>query len=108
MRLSHIPLRLTTGAFILNAGLGKRDLDKDSAAGMQAMAARFIRRSAGSTRDVREDAQLRGNDSGCGTSGTLRAGRPAGVGFGIFPDPCSLGVLTTDVDDAAGGWLTLE
>jgi hypothetical protein len=40
MRLSHIPLRLTTGAFILNAGLGKRDLDKDSAAGMQAMAAR--------------------------------------------------------------------
>ena len=40
MRLSHIPLRLTTGAFILNAGLGKRDLDGDSAAGMQAMAAR--------------------------------------------------------------------
>ncbi|MBG6182916.1 hypothetical protein IWX65_000863 [Arthrobacter sp. CAN_A214] len=38
IRLSHIPLRLTTGAFILNSGLGKRGLDKDSAAGMQGMA----------------------------------------------------------------------
>ncbi len=27
MRLSHIPLRLATGLFILNSGLGKRDLD---------------------------------------------------------------------------------
>lgn len=36
--LSHIPLRLTTGAFILNSGLGKRGLDADSAAGMQQMA----------------------------------------------------------------------
>jgi hypothetical protein len=42
MRLIHIPLRLTTGAFILNAGWGKRHLDDDSAAGLQAMAARVI------------------------------------------------------------------
>lgn len=42
MRMSHIPLRLTTGAFILNAGYGKRKLDKESAAGLQAMAARVI------------------------------------------------------------------
>jgi hypothetical protein len=42
MRLTHIPLRLTTGAFILNAGWGKRHLDKDSAAGIQTMAARVI------------------------------------------------------------------
>ena len=42
MRMSHIPLRLTTGAFILNSGFGKRNLDKDSAAGLQAMAARVI------------------------------------------------------------------
>lgn len=42
MRLNHVPLRLTTGAFILNAGWGKRKLDKDSAAGLQAMAARVI------------------------------------------------------------------
>jgi hypothetical protein len=42
MRLTHIPLRLTTGAFILNAGWGKRHLDKDSAAGLQAMAARVV------------------------------------------------------------------
>ncbi|MET3174679.1 UNVERIFIED_ORG: hypothetical protein ABIB52_002530 [Arthrobacter sp. UYCu721] len=41
-RMSHIPLRLTTGAFILNAGYGERNLDKDSAAGLQAMAARVI------------------------------------------------------------------
>ncbi len=42
MRLNRIPLRLTTGAFILNAGWGKLNLDKDSAAGIQAMAARVI------------------------------------------------------------------
>ena len=38
MRLSHIPLRLVTGAYILNSGLGKRNLDQDSAAGLQQMA----------------------------------------------------------------------
>ncbi|MFJ7748787.1 hypothetical protein ACIQXM_02390 [Arthrobacter sp. NPDC097144] len=38
MRISHIPLRLTTGAYILNSGLGKRNLDKESAAGLQQMA----------------------------------------------------------------------
>jgi hypothetical protein len=42
MRVTHIPLRLSTGAFILNAGWGKRHLDKDTAAGLQAMAARVI------------------------------------------------------------------
>ncbi|MEC5203264.1 hypothetical protein RCH17_002072 [Arthrobacter sp. MP_M7] len=40
MRLSHLPLRLTTGAFILNSGLNKRRLDAEGAAGLQAMAAR--------------------------------------------------------------------
>jgi hypothetical protein len=38
MRISHLPLRATTGAFILNSGLVKRGLDADSAAGMQGMA----------------------------------------------------------------------
>jgi len=42
MRLSHLPLRLTTGAFILNSGWGKRNLDAESAAGVQAMAARAL------------------------------------------------------------------
>jgi hypothetical protein len=42
MRLSHIPLRLTTGAFILNVGWGKHDIDKDRAAGLQTMAATVI------------------------------------------------------------------
>lgn len=31
MRLSHIPLRLTTGAFILNSGVGKLSADDDAA-----------------------------------------------------------------------------
>jgi hypothetical protein len=39
MKLSHIPLRLTTGAFILNSGLGKRGLEGENAAGVQGMAA---------------------------------------------------------------------
>jgi hypothetical protein len=37
MKLSHIPLRLTTGAFILNSGLGKQKLDRDTAAALQEM-----------------------------------------------------------------------
>lgn len=39
MNLSHAPLRLATGAFILNSGLGKRGLPVEAAAGMQDMAA---------------------------------------------------------------------
>ena len=39
MRLSHIPLRVTTGAFILNSGLGKRGLPEEAAAGIHGMAA---------------------------------------------------------------------
>jgi hypothetical protein len=40
MKLSHIPLRLATGAFILNAGYSKRNLDKGTAAQMQGMGAK--------------------------------------------------------------------
>ena len=39
MKFSQIPLRLTTGAFILNSGMNKRNLDAESAAGLQGMAA---------------------------------------------------------------------
>ncbi len=35
-RLRHLPLRLVTGAFLLNSGLGKRDVDADMAAGLHA------------------------------------------------------------------------
>lgn len=35
-RLRHLPMRLATGAYILNAGLGKRKLPDEVAAGMQA------------------------------------------------------------------------
>ena len=39
-RPTHIPLRLTPGAFILNSGLGKTNLDEGSAGYMQAMASK--------------------------------------------------------------------
>lgn len=38
MKLSHLPLRLATGAFVLNSGLGKRGVPEEAAAGMQSMA----------------------------------------------------------------------
>lgn len=44
MRISHVPLRLATGAYILNSGLDKRGMDRDSAAGIQGMAANAIPR----------------------------------------------------------------
>lgn len=46
MRISHVPLRLATGAFILNAGYDKRGLDAESAAGLQGMAAAAIPQAA--------------------------------------------------------------
>lgn len=39
MKIRHLPVRLTVGAFFLNSGLGKFQLDEESAAGMQEMAA---------------------------------------------------------------------
>lgn len=42
MNLSHAPLRLATGAYILNSGLSKRGLPAEAAAGMQGMAANGI------------------------------------------------------------------
>ncbi|MFG1954399.1 hypothetical protein [Micromonospora sp. NPDC048830] len=39
MKLTHVPLRTTVGAFILNSGLGKRSLEGEAAAGMHGMAA---------------------------------------------------------------------
>ncbi|MFC4554155.1 hypothetical protein [Georgenia faecalis] len=40
--LRHAPPRLAAGAFILNSGLGKRNLDAESAAGLQAMAVNAV------------------------------------------------------------------
>lgn len=42
IKLRHVPPRLAAGAFILNSGLGKRGLDDESAAGLQAMAANGV------------------------------------------------------------------
>ena len=38
MQLSHVPLRLATGAFILNSGLSKRKLPPEAAEGLHGMA----------------------------------------------------------------------
>lgn len=39
IKLNHVPVRLAAGAFILNAGLGKRNLPEEAAAGLQSSAA---------------------------------------------------------------------
>lgn len=49
MRPSHLPLRLTSGAFILNSGLGKRGADGDTAAAMQGMASSVVPQAANLT-----------------------------------------------------------
>lgn len=38
MKLAHLPLRLSIGAYFLNSGLGKRNLEGAAAEGMHAMA----------------------------------------------------------------------
>lgn len=47
MRISHVPLRLATGAFILNSGLVKRAMPPEAAAGLHGMAAGAIPQVAG-------------------------------------------------------------
>lgn len=42
MRLSHLPLRLATGAYILDSGLSKRNLEGEAAEGMHGMASGAI------------------------------------------------------------------
>ncbi|MEU5942047.1 hypothetical protein ABZ807_23320 [Micromonospora sp. NPDC047548] len=42
MKLTHAPLRVSIGAFILNSGLGKRTLEGEAAAGLHGMAAGSI------------------------------------------------------------------
>ena len=42
MRLSHLPLRVVSGAFILNSGLNKRSVDGQTAEGMHGMASNAI------------------------------------------------------------------
>ena len=42
MRLAHLPLRVTTGAYILNSGLSKQNLEGQAAEGVHGMAANAI------------------------------------------------------------------
>lgn len=44
MKLSHLPLRLASGAFILNSGIGKLSADEGTAQWLQASAAHAIPR----------------------------------------------------------------
>ncbi|MFD6568464.1 hypothetical protein [Micromonospora profundi] len=39
MKLAHLPLRVSIGAYFVNSGLGKRNLEGEAAAGMHGMAA---------------------------------------------------------------------
>lgn len=39
IKARHMPARIATGAFILNSGLGKRDVDEEHAKGVHGMAA---------------------------------------------------------------------
>jgi hypothetical protein len=42
MNLAHLPLRAAIGAYVLNSGLNKRNLEAEAAEGMHAMAANAI------------------------------------------------------------------
>jgi uncharacterized membrane protein YphA (DoxX/SURF4 family) len=42
MKLAHIPLRVTTGAYILNSGLNKQNLEGEAAEGVHGMASNAI------------------------------------------------------------------
>ena len=42
MSLAQLPLRLTTGAFVLNSGIGKLSLSDEDAEGLQQMAANGV------------------------------------------------------------------
>lgn len=87
--MSHIPLRLTTGAFILNDGYGKCDLDKDSAAGLQAMAARGIPPVSRLKPEV-FGKMLSYSEMTLGAAllAPFLPSRLVGVGLGIAPGPC--------------------
>lgn len=47
MRISHLPLRLATGAYILNSGLGKRGADEGTATWMRDQASQVVPQAAG-------------------------------------------------------------
>ena len=85
MRLSHIPLRLTTGAFILNSGWGKRNLDAESSGGMQAMAARVVP-SLGGIDPVTFGKMLSYGEMGLGAAllAPFVPSRLAGLGLAVF------------------------
>ena len=42
MKLSHVPLRVAIGAYVLNSGLSKRNLPREAAEGLQGMAANGV------------------------------------------------------------------
>ena len=82
MRLSHLPLRLTTGAFILNSGIGKVGMDPQSAQGLHGMAAGAIP----AVRDVKPTTFVRalsGGEIALGTALLLPFVSPVVAGAGL-------------------------
>jgi hypothetical protein len=85
MNIAHIPLRLATGAFILNSGLSKRGLPAEAAAGIHGMAAGAIPQF----KDVPPEKFVKGLTAGeIALGGALLApfvsSRLAGLGLAAF------------------------
>ncbi len=85
MNIAHIPLRVATGAFILNSGLSKRGLPSEAAAGIHGMAAGAIPQF----KEVPPDRFLRALSAGeIALGGALLApfvsSRLAGLGLAAF------------------------
>jgi hypothetical protein len=82
MRLSHIPLRLATGAFILNSGLSKRSLAGEAAEGVHQMAASAVPQIAGMAPDTFAKA-LSGSEMALGVALLLPTVSPRLAGAGL-------------------------
>ena len=74
MKLAHLPLRVATGAYILNSGVSKQNLEGEAAEGVHGMAVNAIpalkKIPAGA---VRTHPVHRRNRARCGTAGPIRA-----------------------------------
>lgn len=85
MRLSHIPLRLATGAFILNSGLSKRSLAGEAAEGVHGMASSAVKPIEGMKPDTFAKV-LSGSEMALGVAllAPMVSARTAGLGLTAF------------------------
>ena len=73
MKLAHIPLRVATGAAILNSGLSKQGLEGQAAEGLHGMATNAIPAQEDSAGAVRSHPLDRRNRAWCGAANPVRA-----------------------------------